>query len=120
MSPDIPRIRAILNILLPMMFPKTTSLCPDMLEKIFTINSGADVPKATIVRPITISGTFALFAREAEPSTRKSAPFISKRKPPANTTISISRMYHAPSPILSAEKSNSIRLNSIKYPPKTR
>nr|WP_281836070.1 hypothetical protein [Propionigenium maris] len=47
----------------------------------FTINSGEDVPKATIVRPITILGILNLLAKDEEPSTRKFAPQISGINP---------------------------------------
>jgi len=40
-------------------------------------NSGADVPKATIVNPITVVGILKFFAKDEAPSTKKSAHFIS-------------------------------------------
>lgn len=74
-----------LKMLEPMMFPKTTSWVPlgdiTVPEIIFTTSSGADVPMATIVRPIAISETLNLLAREEAPLTNRSAPFISKTKP---------------------------------------
>jgi hypothetical protein len=52
-----------------------------MLAKIFTINSGADVPKATIVSPITKGEIPNFFALEEAPSTKRSAPLIRKINP---------------------------------------
>ena len=49
---------------------------------------------ATIVSPITIAGTLNFFAIEAAPSTNKSAPFISKKKP---TIKSINDIFIPPS-----------------------
>ena len=46
-----------------------------------TAASGALVPKATIVRPITICGIPILSASEDEPSTKISAPFIRSTNP---------------------------------------
>jgi len=54
------------------------------LAIILTNSSGDEVPKATTVRPITKSEIFSLLAIEEEPSTRKSAPFISRTKPNTN------------------------------------
>jgi len=45
-----------------------------MEETILTTNSGADVPKATIVRPITTGLKPALLARLEAPFTSHSAP----------------------------------------------
>ena len=59
-----------------------------------TAASGAEVPMATIVSPITIAGTLNFFAIEAAPSTNKSAPFISKKKP---TIKSINDIFIPPS-----------------------
>jgi len=44
-------------------------------------NSGALVPNATIVKDMIIFGILRLSAVDEIPSTNKSAPFISKRKP---------------------------------------
>ncbi|KKU45883.1 MAG: hypothetical protein UX62_C0026G0013 [Microgenomates group bacterium GW2011_GWA2_46_7] len=49
-----------------------------MLDSILTTSSGIEVPKATIVSPIAISETPKRLAKEEEPLTRKSAPFISR------------------------------------------
>ena len=55
-------------ILLPITFPTARSVFPFAAEKRLTVSSGAEVPKATIVRPITISETLSFFAIDAEPS----------------------------------------------------
>ncbi|GAB3004001.1 hypothetical protein GCM10027284_22210 [Cyclobacterium sediminis] len=44
--------------------------------KKLTINSGADVPKATIVNPITKSEILFFFANEEAPDTSQFAPKI--------------------------------------------
>jgi len=66
-------------MLLPKIFPIARSAAPEVLANKFTTNSGIDVPNATIVRPITIAGTFHLFAREEAHSTSKSAPLMSAK-----------------------------------------
>jgi hypothetical protein len=53
----------------------------------FTTSSGAEVPMATTVKPITISETLNLLARDEAPSTRKSAPFMSNANPMPIKTI---------------------------------
>ena len=63
----------ILHILLPRILPRAIPLEPFTAEMIFTESSGADVPKATTVSPITRSGTPALLAREDAPSTSHAA-----------------------------------------------
>jgi hypothetical protein len=77
-TPSIPRI---LKILLPIIFPRTISVLLFIAAKILTTISGADVPKATIVNPITIFGIFNFFARDDDPSTKIFAPTISGKKP---------------------------------------
>jgi hypothetical protein len=77
----IPRIKKVLAILLPKIFPMAISALPLQLAKILIINSGTEVPKATMVSPITSEDTPNLRAKEEAPSTKKSAPFIRKIKP---------------------------------------
>jgi len=50
-------------------------------------SSGADVPNASIVRPIIAVGTFKFFASEEAPETKKSAHFINKINPNIDNTI---------------------------------
>ena len=82
---DIPRITKILIILLPRTLPRAIWVFPWMLAKIFTISSGAEVPKATTVNPIIKSETLSFFAIAEAPSTRKSAPLIRKINPIINS-----------------------------------
>jgi hypothetical protein len=71
---DMPNIAKILNILLPTIFPIVISEFFDIDANTFTINSGAEVPNATIVKPITIFGILCFFANEDALSTNKFAP----------------------------------------------
>ena len=71
-----PKINKALKILLPITLPKTISPLPASIDFIDTANSGALVPKATIVSPIKTLDTLKLFAKEEAPSTKISAPFI--------------------------------------------
>lgn len=71
-------------MLLPSTFPIAISVLPDMLAKMLTISSGAEVPNATMVKPITIDEILSFLAIEDDPSTSKSAPLISKTKPRMN------------------------------------
>ena len=71
-------------------FDPTTLLRASSLEwlraaVVLTANSGALVPNATIVRPMTSSETLNFFAREALPSTNMSAPFTRAANPAAKT-----------------------------------
>ena len=58
-----PKIRQKLVILLPIMLVTTNWLCPERAEKIVEINSGMEVPKATMVKPMRKSLTFNFLAR---------------------------------------------------------
>ena len=84
-----PSIKSMFAMLLPKIFPIAISVFPFMLANILTINSGADVPKATMVRPITMFEIFNFFATDADPLTNKSAPFISIKKPTMNNAYVI-------------------------------
>ena len=79
-------INKIFKILLPITFPKTMSPLPDINDFILTANSGALVPKATIVSPINIFGTLKLPATALAPSTKISAPLIKIIKPTIKNT----------------------------------
>jgi hypothetical protein len=74
----IHKIRRIFAIFDQIIFPSTISLASFTLPITFTTNSGADVPNATIVSPITKSDICNFFANDDAPSTRKSAPFIKR------------------------------------------
>ena len=80
-TPAIPRISTVFMILLPMTFPKTISPTPFHEAIMFTTTSGIDVPKATIVMPITSEDTRILTANEEAPLTRKSAPTTRSTNP---------------------------------------
>lgn len=53
----------------------------------FTTSSGAEVPKATIVSPITISEILNLFAVDEAPETSISAPLIKNTNPKIKSAI---------------------------------
>ena len=60
----IPRTTQILKMLLPMILPSNKSCSPLRAETIVVTSSGSEVPKATIVKEITLSLTpinFAIF-----------------------------------------------------------
>ena len=59
---EIPRIKKILIILLPITLPIAIWVFPCALAKILTRSSGADVPNETIVKPMIKSDTFNLLA----------------------------------------------------------
>src|SRR3989344_1082861 len=78
---ESPRISRILAMLLPKILPMAISVLPWMLAKILTINSGADVPNATMVSPITKAEMPNFLAIDEAPSTKKSAPLTRKANP---------------------------------------
>jgi len=71
-----PSISKVLAILEPITFQRASPVCPFIAENIFTKSSGALVPKATIVSPITRDDIPNLFAILDAPLTKKSAPLI--------------------------------------------
>jgi len=71
---DNPSTRAMLQILLPTTFPTAIMLLPCIEEIRLTTSSGADVPKATTVKPMTIGVIPRLRARLEDPLTSHSAP----------------------------------------------
>ena len=80
-----------LKILEPITLLNAISLLPESPAEMLTAASGALVPMATMVKPIITDGTFSSFAVEEAPSTKKSAPFISKMKPTINRTYIINK-----------------------------
>ena len=70
-----PKINPILKIFDPTIFPTEMLFNPRKAERIVTANSGADVPNATIVNPMTSSETRSFLAIRTEESTSKIAPF---------------------------------------------
>lgn len=77
----IPRTTNKLKMFEPMMFDTDKSEDFWMDAVILTAASGADVPKATKVSPMMIVGMRKNLAILELPSTKKSAPLISKIKP---------------------------------------
>ena len=84
---ETPSISRILLMLLPKIFPIAISVAPLNAEKIFTVNSGADVPKATMVKPTTISEIPNFFAIADAPSTNQLALNNIKVIPPNRNKI---------------------------------
>jgi hypothetical protein len=82
--PIKPRIKRVLEILLPMIFPKTISDSWFKLAIILMTSSGRDVPIETRVRPITISEIEKRRANALAPSTTYSPPFHKRKKPRTN------------------------------------
>ncbi len=87
MTAAIPIRSRTLMILLPMTLPTKISVLPLINEENETASSGAPVPKATIVRPISSLLTLKLDATEDAPSTSQSAPLINKTKPITSKAI---------------------------------
>jgi len=71
------------------MLPKAKASLSCKLERILTISSGNDVPKATIVIPIIIVGILNFFAIETLPSTRDLAPASSNTSPAKSNNIGL-------------------------------
>ena len=72
-----PKINPRLNMLEPITLPIDIFVCFVIAALMVTANSGADVPKATTVKPMTRSDTFSEWAISAAESTNQSAPFHS-------------------------------------------
>ena len=83
---DKPTATSKLKIFEPIIFPIAISLDPFNAALILTAASGALVPNATIVSPISKVGIFAIFAIDEAPSTKKSAPLISIINPITSNT----------------------------------
>ncbi len=79
--------RRILIMLLPMTLPRSISVLPLIMEVMETASSGAPVPKATTVRPMSCFETLKLEATLLAPSTSQSAPLIKITKPPTKSKI---------------------------------
>ena len=77
----------ILIMLLPMTLPSKMSVLPPIREEKETASSGAPVPKATIVRPISSFETLKFEATLDAPDTSQSAPLIKKMKPTMSKMI---------------------------------
>ena len=70
-----------LNMLLPTMLPTARSGVPPMADIRLTKNSGAEVPMATMVRPIVICGMRMRSATPTAPLVSLSAPHITRAMP---------------------------------------
>ena len=83
----------------PITLPSTISVEPSDKALIEIANSGADVPKATIVKPISAFGTLQFAAVDDAPSTNQSAPLINNTNPTIKIrtckTISMKLLYQA-------------------------
>ena len=84
MAAEQPTMSSALKIFEPMTLPTAMSGVPLMADIRLTNSSGAEVPAATMVRPMTISGTRIPRASEEAPSVRRSAPHKTRAIP---TTI---------------------------------
>ena len=76
---EIPKIRNMLEMLLPIILPIPISAFPFRLATILTKSSGADVPKETIVSPITKSEMPMRLAMELEMAKKASGYLNSGR-----------------------------------------
>ena len=83
-----PTIIKMLKILLPTTLPIANCALPFIDDTRLTISSGADVPNATIVRPMTRSEMPKRLATDDEPSVNPFAPSKIKAIPPKRKTIS--------------------------------
>ena len=84
-----PTIMKMLKMLLPTTLPIANCALPLMAESELMTSSGDEVPKATIVYPITRSRTPHFFATDDAPSIRQFAPYNIKTSPPINMRKSI-------------------------------
>ena len=83
----IPRIIRMFKILLPTTFPMEIPALCRKAAVILTAASGALVPMATMVSPMTSCGIPSLRANPAAPSTNQSAPFMSRKNPEINQNM---------------------------------
>ena len=83
----MPKIKKVLAMLLPIMFPNARSEALFSPAVTFTKNSGADVPNDTMVRPITTCDIPKRKAIDEAPSTNRSAPLINITNPITNAII---------------------------------
>ena len=84
-----PTIISVLNMLLPTTLPMAMSALPFRAEATLPVSSGADVPKATMVSPITMEGMRKRLATEAAPSVSPLAPSKMRINPPISNSIFI-------------------------------
>ena len=84
-----PTITRVLNVLLPTTLPMAMSALPLRAEDMLTVSSGAEVPKATMVSPMTMDGMWKRLATDAAPSVKPLAPKRMRSSPPTRNNISI-------------------------------
>ena len=84
-----PTIISVLNMLLPTTLPIASPALPLKEERKLMTNSGAEVPKATMVSPITRLEMLKRLATEAAPSVKAFAPQRMSNKPPTSNNASI-------------------------------
>ena len=81
-------------MLLPTMLPMASPELPLAQEKMLMINSGREVPKATMVKPMIKGDSFALMPTLVAPSTSQSAPSIKTTNPTINNIIAIAIAFY--------------------------
>ena len=88
-----PTMSSVLKMFEPTTLPSAMSGVPFRADTKLTNSSGADVPAATIVSPITISGTFIRRASPDAPSVSRSAPQSTRATPTIINTMSNSIIF---------------------------
>ena len=86
-----------LKMLLPTMLPTAMSAWPASPACTLTAISGALVPKATTVRPITSGEIPNRAARRAAPRTSNTAPAASSTSPRTNKPRTVGSIFNIPS-----------------------
>jgi hypothetical protein len=88
-----PTIINVLNMLLPTTLPIDISALPFKAEETLTVSSGVEVPKATIVSPITIEGMLNRLAIDEAPSVNPLAPNKMSTSPPIRSSMFIVSLF---------------------------
>ena len=104
----MPLTRMMLKRLAPMMFPRDREPWPFTRLVMAVMNSGRLVPRATMVRPMTESGTPRAEAILVPLSTRKRAPRAMAAAPMTSSRSSMAKLRgFSPSPVSSSFSSAS-------------
>ena len=106
-----PTIINTLNTLLPTTLPMAMSALPPNDAIVLMTNSGAEVPNATMVRPITRSEILKRFATAAAPSVSALAPSKINAKPP--TRKSVSSIFYNDFLFFSVRGGKGIKINRV-------
>ncbi len=93
MMADRPKTNRIFAMFDPTTLPTAICGVPLITASRLTTNSGDEVPKATIVSPITRGGTDSSCASATAPRTRDSAPIRSNTRPLATIRYVIYRVH---------------------------